>query len=551
MITFDQVTVQYEDTSDPVLRDVDLTVEEGELCLVVGHTGVGKSTLLGAVNGLVPHFTGGTLFGRVVVDGRDTAQHPPRELADVVGVVGQDPLDGFVTDTVEEELAYSMEQLAVPPATMRKRVEETLDLLGLADLRHRALHELSGGQQQRVAIGSVLTAHPRVLVLDEPTSALDPTAAEEVLAAVTRLVHDLGVTVLLAEHRLERVVQYADRVIHLPGNGRVVSGTPADIFRTSSIAPPIVELGRAAGWTPLPLSIRDARRAAAPLRRSLTDTAPPPVRPTSPEHRTELLAARGVTVTYHGVPAVREVDLTLHGGEITALMGRNGSGKSSLLWALQGSGPRKAGSVAVASTGGKGPRDPRELSAAEARRLVGLVPQTPTDLLYLESVKQELDQADSESGVAADGIRARAILDRLAPSIPDTTHPRDLSEGQKLALVLAIQLTAAPRVLLLDEPTRGLDYRAKGELIRIVDDLAAEGRAVVISTHDVEFVARAADRVVVMAEGDIVADGPTSEVIVASPVFAPQTAKILAPLPFLTVEQLTAVLPSDGTDPAS
>ncbi|MGW6832438.1 ABC transporter ATP-binding protein [Streptomyces sp. NPDC054949] len=551
MITFDQVTVQYEDTSDPVLRDVDLTVEEGELCLVVGHTGVGKSTLLGAVNGLVPHFTGGTLFGRVVVDGRDTAQHPPRELADVVGVVGQDPLDGFVTDTVEEELAYSMEQLAVPPATMRKRVEETLDLLGLADLRHRALHELSGGQQQRVAIGSVLTAHPRVLVLDEPTSALDPTAAEEVLAAVTRLVHDLGVTVLLAEHRLERVVQYADRVIHLPGNGRVVSGTPADIFRASSIAPPIVELGRAAGWTPLPLSIRDARRAAAPLRRSLTDTAPPPVRPASPEHRTELLAARGVTVTYHGVPAVREVDLTLHGGEITALMGRNGSGKSSLLWALQGSGPRKAGSVAVASTGGKGPRDPRELSAAEARRLVGLVPQTPTDLLYLESVKQELDQADSESGVAADGIRARAILDRLAPAIPDTTHPRDLSEGQKLALVLAIQLTAAPRVLLLDEPTRGLDYRAKGELIRIVDDLAAEGRAVVISTHDVEFVARAADRVVVMAEGDIVADGPTHEVIVASPVFAPQTAKILAPLPFLTVEQLTAVLPSDGTDPAS
>ncbi|MEU7606834.1 ATP-binding cassette domain-containing protein [Streptomyces sp. NPDC040724] len=549
MITFDQVTVQYEDTAEPVLSDVDLTVEEGELCLVVGHTGVGKSTLLGAVNGLVPHFTGGTLSGRVLVDGRDTAAHPPRELADVVGVVGQDPLDGFVTDTVEEELAYAMEQLAVPPATMRKRVEETLDLLGLADLRHRALHELSGGQQQRVAIGSVLTAHPRVLVLDEPTSALDPTAAEEVLAAVTRLVHDLGVTVLLAEHRLERVVQYADRVIHLPGDGRVVSGTPAEIFRTSSIAPPIVELGRAAGWTPLPLSIRDARRAAAPLRTRLAGTTPPPVRPAPAADRTELLTARGVTVTYHGVPAVREVDLSLHGGEITALMGRNGSGKSSLLWALQGSGPRKAGSVAVGAPGAPKPRDPQKLSASEARQLVGLVPQTPTDLLYLESVKQELDQADAESGVGADGIRARTILDRLAPGIPGTTHPRDLSEGQKLALVLAIQLTAAPRVLLLDEPTRGLDYRAKGELIRIVDDLAAEGRAVVISTHDVEFVARAADRVVVMAEGDVVADGPTSEVIVASPVFAPQTAKILAPLPFLTVDQLAAVLPADGTDP--
>ncbi|MFD4058368.1 energy-coupling factor ABC transporter ATP-binding protein, partial [Streptomyces californicus] len=269
MITFDQVSVVYDGADRPVLRDVNLSVDEGELCLVVGHTGVGKSTLLGAVNGLVPHFTGGTLYGSVTVDGRDTADHPPRELADVVGVVGQDPLDGFVTDTVEEELTYSMEQLAIAPAVMRKRVEETLDLLGLADLRHRALHELSGGQQQRVAIGSVLTAHPRVLVLDEPTSALDPTAAEEVLAAVTRLVHDLGVTVLLAEHRLERVVQYADRVIHLPGDGLVVAGEPSEVFEASSIAPPIVELGRAAGWSPLPLSVRDARRAARPLRTAL------------------------------------------------------------------------------------------------------------------------------------------------------------------------------------------------------------------------------------------------------------------------------------------
>ncbi|MFE3405624.1 ABC transporter ATP-binding protein [Streptomyces anulatus] len=551
MITFDQVTVVYEDTAEPVLRDVNLTVEEGELCLVVGHTGVGKSTLLGAVNGLVPHFTGGTLYGRVTVDGRDTADHPPRELADVVGVVGQDPLDGFVTDTVEEELAYAMEQLAVPPAIMRKRVEETLDLLGLADLRHRALHELSGGQQQRVAIGSVLTAHPRVLVLDEPTSALDPTAAEEVLAAVTRLVHDLGVTVLLAEHRLERVVQYADRVIHLPGDGHVVSGPPSEVFRTSSIAPPVVELGRTAGWSPLPLSIRDARRAAAPLRTRLDGVEPPPVRPALRADRPRLLSARGVTVTYQGVPAVREVDLDLRAGEITALMGRNGSGKSSLLWALQGSGSRKAGSVAVGAPGDPKAPDPRKVSATEARRLVGLVPQTPTDLLYLESVKQELDQADSESAVRADGIPARTLLDRLAPGIPDTTHPRDLSEGQKLALVLAIQLAAAPRVVLLDEPTRGLDYRAKGELIDIVDGLAAEGRTVVISTHDVEFVARAADRVVVMAEGDVVADGPTTEVIVASPVFAPQTAKILAPLPYLTVDQLASVLAADGTDPSA
>ncbi|MDP9222164.1 MAG: energy-coupling factor ABC transporter ATP-binding protein, partial [Actinomycetota bacterium] len=253
MIRFENVTITYDGSTEPTLHGVDLVVPEGELCLVAGRTGSGKSTLLGAINGLVPHFTGGRLAGRITVDGLDTATHPPRDLASVVGVVGQDPLAGFVTDTVEEELAYCMEQQAVPPAVMRRRVEETLDLLGIADLRGRALRSLSGGQQQRVAIGSVLTAHPKVLVLDEPTSALDPTAAEEVLAAVTRLVHDLGTTVVVAEHRMERVVQYADRIL-LVDNGTVVAGAPADVMRTSPVAPPVVELGRLAGWSPLPLS---------------------------------------------------------------------------------------------------------------------------------------------------------------------------------------------------------------------------------------------------------------------------------------------------------
>ena len=178
-----------------------------------GPTGVGKSTLLGVVNGLVPRFSGGELRGDVLLDGASIVHTPPRDRAHVVGYVGQDPIAGFVTDTVEEELAYGMEQLGLAARTMRRRVEETLDLLGIADLRGRDLRTLSGGQQQRVAIGSVLTMHPRVLVLDEPTSALDPTAAEEVLATLTRLVHDVGVTVLLAEHRLERVVPFADRIV--------------------------------------------------------------------------------------------------------------------------------------------------------------------------------------------------------------------------------------------------------------------------------------------------------------------------------------------------
>ncbi|HEY5334896.1 MAG TPA: ABC transporter ATP-binding protein, partial [Mycobacteriales bacterium] len=295
------MSIRYADAPAPVIRAASLRIEEGELCLVVGRTGAGKSTLLGAINGLVPHFTGGTLSGRVVVDGRDTATHPPRELADVVGVVGQDPLAGFVTDTVEEELAYGMEQLAIPPTVMRKRVEETLDLLGLADLRRRALHEISGGQQQRVAIGAVLTSHPKVLVLDEPTSALDPTAAEEVLAAITRLVHDLGITVVLAEHRLERVVQYADRVIHVVGDGTIHAGLPASMFETTSVAPPVVELGRLAGWQPLPLSVRDARRQVGPLRERLSLV--PPLTAPQPRRGDRRLRAANIVVRYAEVTA--------------------------------------------------------------------------------------------------------------------------------------------------------------------------------------------------------------------------------------------------------
>jgi energy-coupling factor transport system ATP-binding protein len=540
VISFDEVTVTYTDGSAPVLRDVNLHIEEGTLALVVGGTGYGKSTLLGAINGLVPHFTGGILAGRVTVDGRDTRTHKPRQLADVVGVVGQDPLSGFVTDTVEEELAYGMEQLAVPAGVMRKRVEETLDLLGIAELRDQPLRDLSGGQQQRVAIGAVLTAHPRVLVLDEPTSALDPTAAEEVLAAITRLVHDLGVTVVLAEHRLERVVQYADHLIEVRADGTVDAGKPAAMLLASKVAPPIVELGRLAGWRPLPLSVRDARRLAGPLRESLVagNSATPSDAADRRSPATEagpVLVARHIVVRYGAVTAVGGIDLELRAGEVTALMGRNGSGKSSLLWALQGSGPRQAGTVEVAGT------DPKSVSSAKGRRLVGLVPQTPSDLLYLDTVAEECAQADRESDSATD-IGARSLLDRLAPNIADHTHPRDLSEGQRLALVLAIQLAAAPRIVLLDEPTRGLDYGAKRSLVDIVHLLADEGRAVLVSTHDVEFVAIAASRVVVMASGDIVADGPTREVLVASPAFAPQVAKILAPLEYLTVDEAARAL---------
>ncbi|MDQ1250440.1 MAG: energy-coupling factor transport system ATP-binding protein, partial [Actinomycetota bacterium] len=308
MIDFDDVSFRYRAEDAPVLEHVDLHIDEGELCLIIGHTGSGKSTLLRAINGLVPHFSGGHLQGRVSVAGRDTRHHPPRELADVVGVVLQDPMSGFVTDMVEDELAYGMESLGLPGDVMRKRVEETLDLMGLTDLRNRPLLSLSGGQRQRVAIGSVLTTHPAVIVLDEPTSALDPGAAEEVLAALQRLVHDLGMTVVLAEHRLERVVQYADRVVVLEADAAPESGTPAAMMALSPVAPPVVQLGRLAGWSPLPVSVRDARRLARPLRARLAGHHGP-VNASAPTDGTGpvVLECDRLTVSYGPVPALDDV----------------------------------------------------------------------------------------------------------------------------------------------------------------------------------------------------------------------------------------------------
>ncbi|GAB2841534.1 ATP-binding cassette domain-containing protein [Streptomyces deserti] len=574
MIRFEDVSVTYDGAPEPTVRDVDFEVPEGELVLLVGPSGVGKSTVLGAVSGLVPHFTGGTLRGRVTVAGRDTRTHKPRELADVVGTVGQDPLSHFVTDTVEDELAYGMESLGLAPDVMRRRVEETLDLLGLADLRDRPIATLSGGQQQRVAIGSVLTPHPRVLVLDEPTSALDPAAAEEVLAVLQRLVHDLGTTVLLAEHRLERVVQYADQVVLLPSPGAApVLGTPAEVMTVSPVCPPVVDLGRLAGWAPLPLTVRDARRRAAPLRERLTeradaaeegaprppaDGAPPAPTGTAP-HATEPAPLRtrwrlrrerpvptttatprhaaevhSLAVRRGRVRALRHVDLTVDAGETVALMGRNGAGKSTLLSALVGLVEPAAGSVRA------GDAIPHRTPPRDLVRRVGLVPQEPRDLLYADTVAAECAAADADAG-ASPGT-CRALVTGLLPGVTDGTHPRDLSEGQRLALALAVVLTARPPLLLLDEPTRGLDYAAKARLVAVLRGLAAEGHAIVLATHDVELAAELAHRVVLLADGEVIADGPTADVVVSSPSFAPQVTKILAPQRWLTVAQVRRAL---------
>jgi energy-coupling factor transport system ATP-binding protein len=540
MIEFRDVSVAYaaepadgEDGGERVvLTGATFEVPEGELVLVVGPTGAGKSTLLRCINGLVPHFSGGTLHGRVVVDGRDTREHRPRDLADLVGFVVQDPASSFVTETVEEELAYGMEAIGIETAAMRRRVEETLDLLGLAEVRGRPLQDLSGGQQQRVAIGAVLAAGPRILVLDEPTSALDPVAAEDVLATLHRLVHDLGITVVIAEHRLERVIHHADRVILLEGGRVSALLDPAEAMVHSPVYPPVIGLGRALDWRPLPLSVRDARRRASGLRQALASTEKGAVQAfatSDPVGEVSQLSVRRGSVV-----ALRTVDLSLRPGEVVVLMGRNGAGKSTLLASLVGQLRPAGGRVRL------GDLDPTRAEPAQVVRRAGLVPQDPGLLLYAESVAEELAGADRDFGLAPG--TAEAVLSRIAPGVRLEQHPGDLSEGQRVCLALAVILSARPRLVLLDEPTRGLDYAAKRRLVGVLRDLAGSGHGVLLATHDVELAAEVATRVVILAEGEVVADGAAQAVLSGSPAFAPQVAKILHPLPFLTVDDVVTAV---------
>lgn len=528
MIEFSNVSLIYPNSINTVLEDLSFTVAEGEFVLVIGATGLGKSSLLRLINGLVPHHTGGILAGEVSVDGTSTRSVKPGALAHLVGIVGQNPLNGFVTDTVEEELAFGLEALNFPPDVMRKRVEEVLDLMSLAALRSRSITSLSGGEQQRVAIGSALVMHPKVLVLDEPTSALDPIAAEEVLSILQRLVHDLSLTVIVAEHRLERVIHFADRIIYIQANGETKIGTPQEILKDSEIAPPIVHLARALDLPEVALSVREMRRATQPFREKLLKID---VVTGSKFEGTgkELVKIKKLSLSYENSEVLHDISLNIHEGEIVAIMGRNGAGKSSLLRSMVGIVTTYEGQIEIDG------RAPNNLKAADRSRSIGFIPQEPSDLLYGQSVGQECTQADKDNRVLPG--TTLELLQKLVPGISPSTHPRDLSEGQRLALALSVVLSAKPNLLVLDEPTRGLDYSAKASLINQL-----RGHTVVLATHDVELVAEFATRVIFIAEGEIVADGSTIDVLLSSPAFAPQIAKVMSPSPWLTVNDVIKVV---------
>lgn len=544
MISFSGVGYSYPDSAVPALAGLSVELRQGEFILVVGPSGAGKSTFLRALNGLVPHFYGGLWTGRADVLGRDPVATAPRGMADLVGLVFQDPEAQFVVDTVEDELAFAMENFALPPATMRKRVEEVLDQLAIAHLRDRRIATLSGGEKQRVAIAAVLVLQPEVLVLDEPTSQLDPQAAEEVLVALRQLNEDLGLTVILAEHRLERVAQYADRILFLSAPGSpVVLDEPRKVLAQLPLVPPLVELGRTLGWQPLPLTIKEGRAAAGPLADLLRRRAPAA---TYTEHGgstadaaalpPSVLSLRGVHYSYEGRRALRGVSLEVRAGEFVALMGRNGSGKSTLLKHIVGLLKPDQGAVTVAGI------DTRSAEMDAIVKVAGYVPQHPGALLFSETLAEELAFTRRCHRLPVDPDADHALLERLGLGELSDRDPRDLSGGEQQRAALASILVADPQVILLDEPTRGLDYLQKRGLAGLLAELRRQGKAIIMATHDVELAAACADRVALMAEGQIVVDGPARQVMSDSQVFSSQISKLFRDPRFVVVEDVVSAL---------
>jgi energy-coupling factor transport system ATP-binding protein len=498
VLTLDRVTYTYPGAGAPALADVSLEIAPGELVVLAGGSGSGKSTLLRAANGLVPHFHGGVFAGRAIVAGMDTREHGPGQLAAAVGTLFQDPETQVVMGTVRAELALPLENRGEGAPAVARGVEEVALALGIAHLLDRPTDELSGGELQRVALGAALVGRPQLILLDEPTSQLDPVAGDELIALLRRLGEDFDTAIVLAEHRLERCLGLADRVIAMRSGSIACNGAPAEFLTWACVeAPELATPGARLlfGLGLVPAVGVSAARAALRSRGLLVGADAPDACHARRPAREAIRFERVWHELDHGPAILRGMSLTIGAGERVALMGRNGAGKSTLLRHAAGLMRPTRGKVRSAGR-------------------VALLLQNPTDYLIHERVEQEA----SAGALATVGLSDPALSQR---------HPRDLSGGEKQRLALAIVLDDPDReavVVCLDEPTRGMDRRRKEELAALLCELDA---AVLVATHDPEFAAVFAERVILLADGAPIADGTPSEVLAGGIYFATETARIL------------------------
>ena len=480
------------------LAGIDLELEEGSFTLLAGLSGSGKSTLLRALCGLVPHFHGGHARGTLEVGGMDVREHGPADLAAVCGTVFQDPESQVVMGGVRAEIALALEHRGQDEASIARAVEEVALTMGIGALLDRRTDSLSGGELQRVAIASALVARPRLLLLDEPTSQLDPVAGDELVWMLRRINEEWGTAVVLAEHRLERCLPAADRVLAIEGGAVARDDDPAgflhwDLARGGDLSTPVARLFDQAGLTPPPTSVKQAREA---LRRTGLDrfTAQPLPSPPRPGGDPALRVRDLWCELEDGPQVLRGVDLDLRPGELVALMGRNGAGKSTLLRHIKG---------LVEPTRGR----------IERAGDVALLLQNPGDYLIHDHARQE---------AGAEALEPAGIADR------GEANPRDLSGGERQRLALEVVLGGGPcAVVCLDEPTRGMDRVRKDALAARLELLAADGAAVLVATHDTEFAAHFARRVVLMGQGDLIADGSAEEVLAGGWHYSTETARVL------------------------
>lgn len=529
-IQIDRLTYRYPAATGPAVQDESWSIPEGAFALVVGRSGSGKSTLLRAVNGLVPHFSGGAFGGEVLVGGIDTRHHGPRELGSMVGFVFQDPESQLVTDRVDREIAFGLEQRGINRATMRRRVEEVLDLLGIAHLRRRSPQELSGGERQRVAIAATLALHPRILVLDEPTSQLDPWGAGDVVHALAQLNDDLGLTIVVAEHRLEHFLPRADVLRWMPGLPKPsVAGPVHEILpRLDPIQlPPVTQLGQLMESHPVPLTVRQARRGS--LSSLLPATVAPPIdTPVTPGDI--VCHVENATIRAGGHVVLEHLSMDVREGELVALMGRNGSGKTTLLRTMAGLQRVASGSVETLGL------DMTRNHPADLQGRVGYLPQQATTMFYREKLADELSD-----GGKIDTLDVQALLARFELEDHASNHPLDLSGGERERAALASVLARSPRLLLLDEPTRGMDAWRKETLAKHLQTLAGSGVAVVLVTHDVELVAKCASRVVMLADGQVLNDEPARSALTGSLTWSTQINKVFGGS-WMTVNDVLAAI---------
>jgi len=502
------------------LREVSLTFAPGEFAVLAGRSASGKSTLLRAACGLVPHFHGGEIEGSVHVAGLDAIARGPSDLAAVVGYVAQDPETQVVSTTVAAEIELPLEMRGEPATSRARAVEEVALALAIPHLLDRTVDTLSGGELQRVALAAALVTRPKLVLLDEPTSQLDPVAGDELIWLLRRLNEEWGVTILLAEHRLERCLAAADRVIAMDSGAIAFDGSPRDFLAwaqeaDAALETPAARLFSLAGIEPLPVGVRDARQI-------LTSTGVRSGRVLSrgggaPRQDPPAVAIRDLWVELSAGDSTRDVlrgiDLVVKRGERVALMGRNGAGKSTLLRTLAG---------LVEPVRGK----------AEASSGIALLSQNPSDYLVRERVGDELS---GEAGLTA--------LRTVGLELAIDSDPRDLSGGERQRLALAIALAGRmegeelPGLVALDEPTRGMDRARKSDLIELIEALAGRGAGVVVATHDVEFAAGFAERVVLLGDGVVIADGDAAEILSGGWYFATEVARILDLPGVVTPEQ--------------